>query len=421
MAKEERMNTYPFVIVGGGVVAGYAAQEFTANGLNPGELCIISAESTLPYERPPLSKEFLAGKSSVDDILINTPEFYEQNGIEVWLNTVVGRVDFERKLLFTTNGLIGYEKLLIATGSRPRHLNLPGYDLIGIHYLRRVEDAQRILESTNGNKTALVIGGGFIGLEVSAVLQSSGLHTTLIFKENRVYRNLFTPEMSAFFEDYYRKRGVNLRPGVRIQSIEGEHGVATHVTLESGEKLYAGLIVAGIGVESNTEIFASDELELNDGILVDRFLKTNVPDVYAAGDVARYKDEIYDRWRRFEHWDNAVNQARIVARNMLGIQEPYMHIPYFFSDVFDLSYEFWGDNSSADQSIVRGKMESGSFSVWWLREEQLIAAFLIDRPDDEREVAPEWIDSSRKLSPILLADEQSEIHAAEIQVVSNGR
>jgi 3-phenylpropionate/trans-cinnamate dioxygenase ferredoxin reductase subunit len=419
MAKEERMNTYPFVIIGGGVVAGYAAQEFIASGITPGELCIISAESTLPYDRPPLSKEFLAGKASIKDILINPSEFYEDNGIEVWLNTVVGRVDFERKLLFTTNGLIGYEKLLIATGARPCHFSVPGYDLIGIHYLRRVEDAQRILESSSESQTALVIGGSFIGMEVSSVLQTCGLKTTLMYKENRVCQNFFTPEMSSFFEDYFRKQGVNLRPGTRIQSIEGEHGIATNASLESGENVYADLIVAGIGVEPNKEIFASDALQVNEGIVVDRFLETEVPDVFAAGDVACFIDEIYDLERRFEHWDNAVSQARTVARNMLGGKEPYIHVPYFFSDMFDLSYEFWGDNSSAEQIIVRGEMESGSFSVWWLRDEHLVAAFLMDRPNEERDLAPEWISASQHLAPDVLRDEQKEIHEADIEMVSH--
>jgi 3-phenylpropionate/trans-cinnamate dioxygenase ferredoxin reductase subunit len=413
------MDTYPFVIAGGGVVAGYAAQEFVANGLKPGELCIISAESTLPYDRPPLSKEFLADRASVDDILINPLEFYQQSGIEVWLNTVVGRVDFERKLLFTTNGLIGYKKLLIATGSRPCHFNITGYDLIGIHYLRRVEDAQRIIESAHEAQTAMVIGGSFIGLEVSAVLQASGLQTTLVFRGDRVCQEIFTPDMSAFIEDYYRKHGVNLHPGVRIQSIEGEHGLATHVILESDEEIHADLIVAGIGVEPNKEIFSSEALEVNNGIMVNRFLETDVPEVYAAGDVAHYNDETYDRGKRFEHWDNAVTQARTVAHNMLGGQEPYIHVPYFFSDMFDLSYEYWGDNSSADQSIVRGQMESGSFSVWWLENGRLVAAFLMDRPDDERQVIPQWIESSQQLSPELLAEEHHEIHEAELQMISD--
>lgn len=200
------MKTYHYVIVGGGLVAGYAAEEFVRNGLELGELLILSAESTLPYERPPLSKEFLKGEKDQEDLLINPPDFYDVNGIDIWLNSVVGRVDLNGKTLFTSNSQVSFDKLLIATGSRPRRFDLPGSGLTGIHYLRRVEDAKRIQEAAQGSNRAVVIGGSFIGMEVASVLIQIGVQVTMVFPEERVWGAFFSPGLSEYFENYYQDR-----------------------------------------------------------------------------------------------------------------------------------------------------------------------------------------------------------------------
>lgn len=392
------MTSYNYVIIGGGLAAGYAAQEFAEQGITPGQLCIFSAETTLPYERPPLSKDFLAGEESAEEILINPPAFYDNHGIEVKLDTPVKSINLEQKRLYADTLAISYDKLLIATGSQPRTFDLPGANLSNIYYLRQISDARSIRQAAQDAKNAVVIGGGFIGMETTAVLQSSGVKTTMVFPEERVWDAFFTPEMSDFFENYYRERGVTILPQQNIESFLG-NGHVTHVKLKSGRELPADLVVCGIGVTPNSSLFNAEKLQMKDGgILVNRFLETNYPDVFAAGDITYYRDIIYGRPKHVEHWDNAVQQGRHAARAMLGIRKPFEHVPYFFSDVFDLSYEFWGDTKDAVQTVFRGDVETGRFSTWWLGEEgRLQAAFVMNRPDEERENAPKWIKARAKL------------------------
>ncbi len=393
------MDSFRFVILGGGVVAGYAAQEFAHCGIPAGELCIVSAEKTLPYDRPPLSKDFLANEKTADEILINEPGFYEENGIVVRLDTAVTRVDLDNKKLYANEETIAYEKLLIATGSRPRTLDLPGHDLANIFYLRHINDARDIRQKAQQAKQAVVIGGSFIGMEATAVLQSSGVDTTLIFPEERVWQAFFTPQMSHFFENYYRDRGVTILPQEKVVAFGG-NGRVQKVVTHSGRELPADMVVAGIGVVPNKELFADCGLQIADeGIVVNRFLETNFPGVMAAGDITFYEDAIYDKQLHIEHWDNAVKQGKHAARVMVGEIQPFAHVPYFFSDVFDLSYEFWGDPSGAAQTVHRGEVEDGRFSVWWLGGDgRLLAAFVMDRPDEEREMAPKWIHAGKKLT-----------------------
>lgn len=393
------MDSFKYVILGGGLTSGYAAQEFTKRGISAGQLCIVSAEETPPYERPPLSKDFLAGEENVDNILINEPDFYEENDIVLKLGTAVTKVNLDKKQLYTKNGTINYEKLLIATGAAPHTFDLPGAHLNNIFYLRQVDDARQIREQAQEAGKAVVIGGSFIAMETASVLQSQGVDTTMVFPETRVWQAFFTPEMSAFFEKYYRDRGVTILPEQEIDSFAGKEKV-TYVVTKSGDQLPADMVVAGIGVSANSDLFTDSALQLDDGaIRVNRFLETNLPDVLAAGDVTRYRSTLYERPLHIEHWDNAVAQGRHAASVMLGEIQPFEHVPYFFSDVFDLSYEFWGDTQDAVEAVHRGSVEDGKFSTWWLDNDgRLVAAFVMNRPDEERELAPRWIKSHKQLS-----------------------
>lgn len=403
-----KRTKYPYVILGGGLVAGYAAQQFAEQGIVKGDVCIISNESTLPYERPPLSKSFLAGEEEERDILINEPAFYHEHGIEVKLDTHADEVDFENKVVQAGDELIGFEKLLIATGSRPRtflELDVPGSALENIEYLRQIGDARRIRSLAKKAAKAVVIGGGFIGMETTAVLQSKGVDTTLTFPEKRVWEAFFTPVMSAFFQDYYREQGVTILPEQEIESFTGNGRVSAVIT-KSGNRLDADLVVAGIGVVPNKELFEGSGLEIgDDGILVNRFLETNIRDVFAAGDVTRYRDVLFERPLHIEHWDNAVAQGRHVVRVMLGEYQPFKHVPYFFSDEFDLSYEFWGLTEDATQTVQRGDVSEGEFSVWWLDSvDRVQAAFLLNRPAEERQLAQDYIQSGEQLEPDWLRE-----------------
>lgn len=394
-----------YLILGGGMVAGYAAKEMVERGLKAGELTIVSADDALPYERPPLSKGFLAGKDNESGITINSQEWYRQHGIEVKLKTTIDSVDVKKRQLRAARGEdFQCDRLLIATGARARTLNVPGKDLTNVFYLRSMADSRKIRAAAEKSKRAVVIGGGFIGMEVAAVLTQKNIRATMIFPEERVWKRMFTPEMSAFFERYYAARGVEILAKSNVAGFEGD-GAVNAVRLEAGRMVSCDMAIAGVGAAPVTELFEKTEIAGRDGLQVNEFLETAEEGVYAAGDVANYPDAIFEKRRRVEHWDNAVSQGQHWARVAMGDRQPFVHVPYFFSDVFDLSYEFWGDSDGATQTVVRGDLNGSSFSVWWLKGERLVAAFAMNRPDEERNAAPEWIQSKKAISAARLREQ----------------
>jgi 3-phenylpropionate/trans-cinnamate dioxygenase ferredoxin reductase subunit len=377
------------------MVAGYAAKEFVDRGGRPGDLTIISADTALPYERPPLSKSFLTGKDTEENIYISNAAFYRDKGINVRLNTTVAHVDFAARRLLLTGGEFGYEKLVIATGAHPRTFDAPGSDLDGIFYLRSLDDSRRIRDKAAAGTRAVVIGGGFIAMEAASSLTQRGIEVTMVVREDRIWKAFFTEEMSNFFRRYYESHGVKFVFGAGIGGFEGT-GTVKFAALDNGQRIECDFVVAGIGVTPLVELFSA--LALRNGILVNEFLETSAPDVYAAGDVANYKDVLFEKQRRVEHWDNAVSQGQHVMRTLLGDRKPFVHVPYFFSDVFDLSYEFWGDTTGAVRTLYRGDVNSTSFSAWWLDEaNRLVATFAMNRPDEERTSAPQWIEAKHIL------------------------
>jgi NADPH-dependent 2,4-dienoyl-CoA reductase/sulfur reductase-like enzyme len=405
------MFSSKYIILGGGMVAGYAAKESASRGLRSGELTMVSAEDTLPYERPPLSKGFLSGKDTAEGILINKLEWYEKQGIDTKLRTTIDKIDLKKKRLYADSGeVFEFEDLLIATGASARKLDCPGNDLPNVFYLRSLADSRKIREKAASSKQAVVIGGGFIGMEVASVLSQKNLDTSLIIREDRVWSRVFTRAMSEFFERYYLSRGVKLLKNESVVSLQG--GDRIDVLLSSGRKISCDMVVAGVGAAPVTELFANSGLAIENGIAVNEYLETNQPRISAAGDVANYVDKLFDKRRRVEHWDNAVSQGQHWASIISGERRPFLHVPYFFSDVFDLSYELWGDSEGATQTIARGDLSSSSFSIWWLKRDCLIAAFVMNRPDEERQFAPEWIKSKQILSADRLRDHNRPIGEA---------
>ena len=405
------MDQSNIVILGGGMVAGYAAKQLVELGLPKGELAVLSADTAVPYERPPLSKGFLAGKDSEDAIKINPEDFYKKNGVEVRLRCEVAAVDLKRKRLILKNSdEFGFQKLIIATGARPRTLNIPGSRLQNLLYLRSLNDSKSIRNAAQKAKHAVVIGGGFIGMEVAAVLAQKGIEVALVMDHDRVFKRLFSPGMSSFFESYYAARGVRLIKSTSVTEFRG-NGAVNSAVLRDGQTVRCDLVVAGIGVEPVFDVVSSG-LEIGNGILVNEYLQTSQPDVFAAGDVANYQDVLFAKRRRVEHWDNAVSQGQYCARSLMGDKVPFKHVPYFFSDIFDLSYEYWGDSSGADEVVHRGDLSTNSFSVWWLHQQRVVAAFTMNRPDEERNVAAQWIESVQKVSASKLADVTQPILAA---------
>jgi NADPH-dependent 2,4-dienoyl-CoA reductase/sulfur reductase-like enzyme len=397
------MKTFPMVILGGGVVAGYAAKEFVSQGGGKGQLAIVTEENVPSYERPPLSKEFLAGEKTLGEIEISDARFYRRQGIALCRGFTVSQVDFRRRRLHGPSGqTIGFDRLLIATGSTVRKLDVPGADMPGLFYLRQVKDSQRIHAHIRKGRRAVVIGSGFIGMEVAAVLRQQGMQTTMVFPGNRVWERVFTPKVSAFFETQFSKHGITFMKDETVTGFAREDG-RRQVLLASGARLPADLVVAGIGVTPALELFRRSPLEHDDdGIRVNEYLETTVDGVWAAGDIANYPDRIFRRRMRIEHWDNAVEQGRVAMRNMMDKLQPFVHVPYFFSDEFDLSYEYWGDARGHDEVVYRGDMADKQLSVWWLKKRTLCAALLMNRPDEERRYAPRWILRRSRLDPAAL-------------------
>jgi len=406
------MSESRFVILGGGMVAGYAAKQLVELGLKPGELAILSADTSIPYERPPLSKGFLAGRDTEDAIRINPEDFYRKHGIEVKVGCEISAVDPKRKrLTLKSGGEFGFNKLIVATGARPRTLEIPGAKLRNLHYLRALDDSKAIRDSVDVVKRVVVIGGGFIGMEVAAVLAQKGLEVTMILSEDRIWKRLFSPQMSSFFEAYYAARGVRFIKTATVTELRGD-GAVNAAVLGDGQEIACEMVVAGIGVRPVTDVLANSGIEVVDGVMVNAYLETNQPDIYAAGDVVNYPDLLFGKRRRVEHWDNAVSQGQYCARALMGERTPFKHVPYFFSDVFDLSYEYWGDSSGADQIVHRGDFSSSSFSVWWIEQQRVVAAFTMNRPDEERELAPKWIETKQSVSGAKLSDAARSISAA---------
>ena len=315
-------------------------------------------------------------------MLINLEGFYRDHDIGVHLNVQIERIDIPNKRLQADSEEFRFQNLILATGARPRTLNIPGAQGDSVLYLRSLSDSAKLRDRLKNAKKVVVMGGGFIGMEVASQSAQQGCDTTLVFPDERVWKSFFTPEMAQFFQKYYADRGVRLTPNAKVESIRGNS-----VGLSNGKKLEADLVVAGIGVAPVTEISETAGIKVDNGIVVNDSLETSAANLYAAGDVANYQDVLFGKRRRVEHGDNAVKQGQYLARRLSGRPEPFHNIPYFFSDIFDLSYEFWGDTADAERTEYRGDVRSTSFSAWWLKGDRVVAAFAMNRPAAEREAA----------------------------------
>lgn len=404
------MKSYKYVIVGGGTAAGYAAKEFADQKIGPGELCIVSSESTLPINRPPLSKEYLKDDDKDDDILINESDFYDEHGIEVLTDTWAKRVRFAEKIIELENEEdLMYEKLLITTGSKLKKADITNQELENIFYLRDKNQSDSIREKALNAKTAVVVGGGYIGTETAGILSSHGLKVTVVVPEDKLMAKFVSDDIGAFFDRKFRDNGINVLYNQSVDRFEGKDKVE-EVVLSSGERIAADMVVIGAGVEPNVDIFKDTHLTINQGVVVNRYCQTNIQDVYAAGDVTEFPDMIFDKIRHFEHWENAFEQGRHAVRVMMGHYEPYVFIPYFFSDILDVSFEYYGDNSTASDVKNRGNMESGDFSTWWFEGDKLVAAFIMStRPRKEGETAKEMIRNRMKIEKDKIENPEKEL------------
>jgi 3-phenylpropionate/trans-cinnamate dioxygenase ferredoxin reductase component len=409
------MKKYKYVIIGGGTTAGYAAAEFAEQGIEKGDLCIVSAESILPMNRPPLSKEYLKDKNEDDELLINDKDFYDEHGIEVLTETFAKEVKFAEKIIELEKGeALQYEKLLIATGSKVIHPDISNENLENIFYLRNVKHSDKIREKAGDAKSAVIVGGGYIGTETAAVLTELGVKVTMIVPEDKLLSKFASDTIGNFFKDKFSENGVDILFGEEASGFYGDKKVE-EVELKSGKRMKTDMVIIGAGVEPSVNIFKDSNLKINTGILVNEFCETNLPDVYAAGDVVEFPDMIFDKIRHVEHWEHAFEQGKHAAKVMTGKHEPYIFLPFFFSDVFDVSYEYFGDNETATDIVNRGDLEKGDFSTWWFNENRPVAAFITSsRPKEEGEKAREWIRNKTNIDKDKIRDTDKDLKETEL-------
>lgn len=347
-----------------------------------GEIVLIGDEAALPYQRPPLSKAYLAGKCTVDELAIRNAEFYTKQRIQL-LDATVEAIDRSAgQLSLNTGDALPYDKLALCTGARPRRLPTPGADLAGVFYLRTAADVEMIREATSPGSRAVIVGGGYIGLETAASLRALGLEVTVIEATERVLERVTAPEVSAFFDRIHREEGVNIRTGALVAALSGDSKVRD-VILANGESIPADFVIVGIGVQPNTELAAAAGLTVDNGVVIDDQTRTSDPDIVAAGDCASHDMARYGRRIRLESVPSAGEQAKVAAATVCGKSKMIAALPWFWSDQYDLKLQIAGLNTGYDEVILSGDpTRDRDFTCFYLRAGELIAADCINRPRD---------------------------------------
>jgi 3-phenylpropionate/trans-cinnamate dioxygenase ferredoxin reductase component len=390
-----------FVIVGAGLAGAKAAETLRKEGFD-GRLVLIGDEPERPYERPPLSKDYLRGEAEGKPY-VHDQDFYEENSIELLCLTRATGLDAGLKeLMLEGNHRLGYDRLLLAPGAVPRRLGVPGADLEDIHYLRTLADSERIGEQIGSGKRLVVVGSGWIGAEVAASARQQGCEVTVLEMSSLPLERVLGPEIGQLYLDLHRSHGVEFLPETTVDRFEGDRAVQRVITRD-GASIETDFVVVGIGVAPRTGLVEAAGLRIDNGIVVDEHLQTSAPGVYAAGDVANARHPFYGRHLRVEHWDTALHQGPVAARNMLGGTEQYHRIPYFFSDQYETGMEYSGHATEWDEVVFRGDPGAHEFIAFWLKDERLVAGMNMNVWDVSDPIR-ELIGSRRQLDPSELAD-----------------
>lgn len=379
------MKTCTYVIIGGGI-AGQRGADGIRKVDTEGSVALVMAEPYMPYQRPPLSKGYLQGKDGLDKVYLKEDGYYAENGIDIITGVRATWLAPDTRVVTLDNGhLLQYEKLLLATGGYARCLQMPGDDLPGVFTLRTIKDADAIRKAAEGAKQALVLGGSFVGSEVAASLAQLGLGVTMVFPESRLLKLVAPEALSDWLRAKYEAQRVQVLAGNTPDRFEG-NGKVERAVLADGQTLDVDLVVMGVGIRLNVDLARVASLEMTEkgAVLVDEYLRTSDPDIYAAGDIAAWPDTTFGKRLRVEHWDVARRQGLRAGQNMAGDEKPYASLPYFFSDLFDFSFEAWGDLTSWDQVVRRGSLESGNFAYYYFDQGELVGVLASGRPDEER-------------------------------------
>jgi 3-phenylpropionate/trans-cinnamate dioxygenase ferredoxin reductase component len=394
-----------YVIVGASLAGAKAAETLRAEGFD-GPVVLIGDEAERPYERPPLSKDYLMGKAERETIYVHPESWYAEHDVDLRLGAQVTAVDpAAREVRLADGSRAGYAKLLLATGSVPRRLPLAGGDADGVLYLRRVGDSDQIRTAFQTATRVVVIGAGWIGLETAAAARAAGVDVTILETGDLPLLRVLGREAAQVFADLHREQGVDLRFGVQVAEITAPGGRADGVRLADGTHVPADAVVVGVGITPRLELASDAGLETGNGVVVDARLRTSDPDIYAAGDVANAYHPGLGRHIRVEHWANALHQPQTAARAMLGQDAVYDNVPYFYSDQYDLGMEYAGhvEPGGYDQVVFRGDVEGREFIAFWLSGGRVLAGMNVN-VWDVNEVIQEMVRDRRAVDAARLAD-----------------
>lgn len=395
------------VIVGANLAGGMAAATLREEGFD-GRVVLIGEEPHPPYERPPLSKEYLRGEQPFEKALVRPSGFYQANGIETRFGVRVARVDPGARMVEMAGGeSLRYDKVLVSTGVRNRRFPIPGLDLEGVHDLRTVADADRIRSDIRPGRRAVVVGMGFIGAEVAASLRQSGVEVTVVeFARTPLFRVL-GEQVGRAIAGLHRDHGVEMFFEDSVAAFEGA-GRVERVRTKAGRRIECDFAVVGVGVEPVTDLVAGTGVEIDNGIMVDEYCRTSMEGVYAAGDVANHYHPVFRRRVRVEHWQNALKQGPAAARSMLGKGKPYDEVHWFWSDQYDANVQYAGFHTEWDELVVRGSLEARSFVAFYLKDKRVLASVAINRSKDLRRSMP-LIKSQVQVEPARLRDEGADL------------
>jgi len=366
-----------FVIVGASLAGAKAAETLRAEGF-AGRLVLVGAEEQRPYERPPLSKEYLRGEAGLDSVYVHPEGFYAEQEIELRLGTTAERLDTSNRELTLDDGArLRYDRLLLATGAEPRRLSVPGAELDGVLYLRSLRDSDVLRERLDAGGAVVVVGAGWIGSEVAASARQRGLDVTVVDPAAVPLERVLGLEVGAVYRDIHAGHGVRMLLGTGVEAFEGDAAVE-RVRTGDGRVLECDFVVAGVGARPRTGLAAQAGLAVDDGVLVDEHLQTSMPGVFAAGDVALARHPLYGQPVRVEHWDNALHQGPVAARSMLGLPAVYDRVPYFFSDQYDVGMEYAGFAREWDRVVFRGDPAGREFIAFWLAGDRIVAGMNVN-------------------------------------------
>jgi 3-phenylpropionate/trans-cinnamate dioxygenase ferredoxin reductase component len=371
-----------FLLIGGGMAAGNCAEELRNRGAE-GSILLVGREPEPPYERPPLTKEYLRGEAERSDAYVNPREWYDENDVDLLTKTNVMSLDVgARTAKLQTKEEVEFGKALIATGANVNILRVEGAELEGIHYMRAFGNSDAIREAAEKTERVILIGGSYIATEVAASLTARGAKCTLVMMEDVTLERTFGTEVGRWFQDLLESKGIEVLGGEQLEAFEGS-GTVEQIVTQKGTTVEGGVVVVGAGVRPDTMLAEAAGLEVDNGIICDAGLESSVEGIFSAGDCCSWESEALNRRIRIEHWDIAFQQGKHAARGMMGAKKPFAEIPYFFSDLADwASYEYVGPAASWDEVLFRGSRDDGEFTAWYLDGGKVAAALAVGRSED---------------------------------------